>query len=145
MSILSAKKKSEEISLTNGNNIITDKRFIVDELADRFYDQSATMEYTKNFQERKIKFERLPVRLKVTNSTLNYNKPFHLEELNKAISEAEINAAGIDEISYDFLRKIPTDTKITLLEEDNKIWSQGHISKDWKTGIIIHIPSAGHR
>lgn len=143
VNILSGKKKTEVVTIADGNNIISDPTIITEKLANYFYDQSATTNYSREFQERKIKLERSPIKLNFTNNTHKYNEAFYLEELNKAIHEAEGKAAGIDEISYDILRKIPDETKIVLLNEYNKIWMQGHIPQDWKTGIVIPIPKGG--
>lgn len=143
MNLLCGKKKINHTSLIDGDKIITDDETIAERLANYFYKQSATCSYPKEFTEKKTEQEEIPIKLELDNDIHKYNKPFSLEELIVAITEAKGKAAGIDEISYDIIRKLPAQTLITLLEEYNRIWSQGNIPISWKIGLVIPIPKDG--
>lgn len=143
MNLLCGKKKSKGISLVDGDSIITNEETIAERLANFFYEQSASSNYPKEFMEKKSKLEAIPVKLDFDYNIHKYNKPFSLEELSVAITEAKGRATGIDDISYDIIRKLPGQTLITLLEEYNRIWSHGSMPIQWKTGIVIPIPKEG--
>lgn len=143
MNRLCGQKKTNETTLVDGDKIITNEKTVAERLASYFYEQSATNNYPKDFIKKKSKQEKIPVKHNFDNNDHKYNERFSLQELLTAITEAKGKAAGIDEISYDIIRKLPGITKIILLEELNRIWAQGKIPTTWKTGIVKPIPKDG--
>lgn len=136
---LSGKTYKRGITLTIKEDVIEDPKEVANLLADHFYEQSATQQYTKSFQTIKARTEAKPLNTNCESDRI-YNKNFSIEELNSALNKAEGKATGIDEISYEMLRHLPLETKIILLEEYNKIWKQGKIPDKWKTGLVVPIP-----
>lgn len=136
---LSGKKKHTDITLVEGTEIIEDTSTVTEKLANYFYEQSATKAYPTDFLPEKSKQESKPLNLKY-ESEKDYNRDFTMEELNRALNEADGKAAGIDTISYDMLRKVPLETKVILLSTYNQVWNKGEIPEAWKTGLVIPIP-----
>lgn len=143
MNLLGGKRIINKISLTDGDNIVTDDATIAERLSNYFYDQSATNGYPSDFKMTKAKQEEIQINHDLDYNVHKYNKPFSLEELTVAITEAKGKATGVDEISYDIIRKLPAQTLISLLEEYNRIWSKGAIPISWKTGIVKPISKGG--
>lgn len=139
---LSGKSKGQKITLVKDeNNTIESPKEVAEELAEYFYKQSATSQYSKKFQkEKRGKEKRFKHNFNYENNSAPYNRVFTLDELEMALKSADGKATGIDEISYDMLRNLPTEMKIQLLEEYNKIWTKDGIPSDWKTGLVVAIP-----
>lgn len=135
---LSGKSHKQDITLTDGVDITENPTEIANQMADHFYEQSATNQYNKKFQRAKAAAEAKNLNLNYSSDKI-YNKNFTMEELNLALSKAKGRATGIDEISYDMLRHLPLKSKIILLEAYNKIWNQDRIPETWKTGLIVPI------
>lgn len=137
---LSGKYKKNKIILSDGRNVIDNPKELANKLADQFYNHSATKNYTQTFQSLKRRRESKMLFPQYISNKV-FNRPFSLEELNNALDNADGKATGIDDISYDMLRHLPVETKITLLETCNKEWKAGNLPTDsWKTGIVIPIP-----
>lgn len=142
---LNNKKKKEEISFTDGANIINDQKEITNLLADYFFEQSATKNYSPSFQKIKEDHEKVPYKINDNDSskTKIFNKDFSMKELNLALKNADGKAAGPDSISYEILRKLPMETKNILLTEYNNIWNNGPIPPEWKKSTVVPIPKGG--
>lgn len=136
---LSGKNRKQNIILNDGSRITEDSLEIANKLAEYYHEQSATDQYSRYFKKIKRDKERKKLDLSYT-SDKNYNKEFTMEELNNALKNSSGKATGNDEISYEMLRHLPIEAKITLLEEYNKIWKQGSIPLSWKVGIVVPIP-----
>lgn len=140
MNALNGKKRKDEITLFDGKTVISDDKEVAEKLADYFFDQSATKKFSTEFQKTKEKHEKTPLLLKKDTETNKFNVDFTIDELNYALSQADGKAAGPDTISYDMLRHIPTETKMVLLKEYNRIWNSGKIPQSWKTSTTVPIP-----
>lgn len=53
---------------------------------------------------------------------LSYNADFTLFELDQALQNCKSGAPGADNINYDILINLPTESKRTLLELCSKSW-----------------------
>lgn len=139
---LSGKSKGHKITLVkNDNSTMESPKEVAEELAEHFYKQSATAQYSKKFQkEKRSKEKRCKPKFDYQNNSAPYNRNFTLDELEMALKDAEGKATGLDEISYDMLRMLPIELKTQLLTEYNNIWTKDGIPMDWKTGLVIAIP-----
>lgn len=136
---LSGNNKRRKITLQEGDNIIEDPKKVANKLADYFYEQSATEQYSRYFKQ--IKRDKENKKLKVRyNTSKAYNTEFSLQELEAALENATGKATGGDGISYEMLRHLPYETKLQLLNEFNKIWTNGGIPNEWKLGLVTPIP-----
>lgn len=80
--------------------------------------------------------------LKAANEQPNdsLNRVFDWSEIEKQLSAAKNNkAAGIDEISADFLKKLPVNVNRLILTLFNKVLDTGEFPQTWSTGIIVPI------
>lgn len=73
------------------------------------------------------------------------NKPFKLKELTKAITQIKKTnkAAGTDPLSYQIIKKLPSDGLDAVLEFFNTCWTKDTIPGAWKEASIIAIPKPG--
>lgn len=139
---LSGKTYKDKITLISEDKELNHPQEVAEKLADHFYKQSATSEYSKEFQKIKQKEEANRIILN-ENNNIEYNNDFSLEELNFAIENSEGKAPGHDQISYDMIKHLPIDTKLVLLNVYNKVWKERKIPKEWKLGIVVPIPKGG--
>ncbi|KAG5873874.1 hypothetical protein JTB14_025064 [Gonioctena quinquepunctata] len=58
-----------------------------------------------------------------TESFLDYNASFSLDELEYALSSCKESAPGFDGITYAMIRHSPLNSKINLLKLYNNIWT----------------------
>ena len=74
-----------------------------------------------------------------TDTELNYNLPFTLNELQSALSKCSGKSVGPDRIHNEMLKQLSVDNKSTLLKIFNNIWRKGDFPKQWNHAIIIPI------
>lgn len=140
---LSGKSKGQKITLVKeDSSTLENPKEVAEELAEYFYKQSATSQYSRKFQKEKRSKEKGKLNLNYSNNSAKYNREFTLEEMEEALKDAEGKATGIDEISYDMLRMLPIEMKAQLLAEFNRIWTKDGIPGEWKTGLVIAIPKS---
>ena len=72
-----------------------------------------------------------------------YNLPFKLSELKNSLDRSKDTTAGPDDIHYQILKHLPSDTLETLLSIMNEIWCTGEFPEDWHKAVIIPIPKPG--
>lgn len=65
------------------------------------------------------------------------NRNFNLEEINKCIKSNSNTAPGMDNIHYQMLSNLPTNTTQHLLNIFNNIWQSGEVPEDWKNIIVV--------
>lgn len=133
-------KKKQLITLAEGNTITDDPGEVAHKFANYFYKQSATSQYSRDFQKEKRLKEKKILNFRYGESDKIYNQPLTLNELNDALEASDGKATGIDEISYEMLKHLPIESKLILLKEFNRIWKENDTPEVWNMGIIIPIP-----
>jgi ribonuclease HI len=120
----------------------TDKESIAETLADEFAYNSSTSHYTTKFQQHKVLAERKPLDFN-SNNTEIYNIPFTFSELQLSLRMSHDTAVGPDEIPYQFLKHLPTESLLVLLGIFNSIWAEESFPPSWRNAITIPIPKPG--
>ena len=125
----------------NGENgtTITDPKYIANEHAAVFTDNSSSAHYSATFQAIKEQEKRVKTDFTSDNTEV-YNKPFRLRDLRWSISKAKPRAPGPDGINTNLLKHLPEDTLKTLKEILNKIWISADFPKQWRATTVIPIP-----
>ncbi|KAG5860667.1 hypothetical protein JTB14_003372 [Gonioctena quinquepunctata] len=77
-----------------------------------------------------------------TDTSLYYNDPFSLHELDFALSSCKESAPGYDDITYAMIQHLAPNCKNNLLKLYNKIWASKVYPNNWKVAIIIPIPKS---
>lgn len=139
--------RQTNITLKIKNKYTTNTKHIAEAMADQFYNTSATRNYKKSFKDKlsKLKKKALndtpdgePNHLQTNEET--YNKEYSFEELTWALSTTKNTAEGEDEVGYPMLKNLPIGAKTILLDIINKVWEEGTIPPEWRTGLIIPLP-----
>ena len=107
----------------NGKNgtTITDPKYIANEHAAVFTDNSSSAHCSATFQAIKEQKERVKIDFTADNTEV-YNKTFRLRDLRRSIMKAKPRAPGPDGINNNLLKHLPEDTLKILKEILNKIW-----------------------
>ena len=63
-----------------------------------------------------------------------------LTELKDSIKKSHNSAVGLDEIHYEFLKKLLEESLKFLLKNFNKIWTEGNFLDIWRQTTIELIP-----
>lgn len=71
------------------------------------------------------------------------NRPFTLQELNRALQKAGRSTPGRDRVCYSMLEHLSVESKGTLLHLYNKVWEEGVLPISWKESIIVPIRKPG--
>jgi potassium voltage-gated channel Eag-related subfamily H protein 8 len=124
--------------LNVNNTTITDAADISNAIANSISKTSSTEHVPAKFIDVKNREEK-----KSINFTLNYNKPFSIDELKCSLSKTHDTAVGPDEIHYQMLKHLPENSLKCLLSIFNKIWKSGNFPKSWKKATIIPILKPG--
>ena len=127
---------------TSNGKVITNKKDISNTIGETLSKNSSSSNYTKEFQNFKTKQEKQKLKFQ-SNNDEDYNKPFSLTELKKALDNANNTAAGPDDIPYQFLKHLPNISLELLLSIYNDIWTTGVVPNSWKNAFIIPIPKQG--
>jgi len=69
-----------------------------------------------------------------------YNIPFCIDERLDALSKSKNSAVGPDDIHYQTLRHLPSETLNTLLNILNDIWITGNFPSSWRQSYVVPIP-----
>ena len=115
---------------------------IANAIASTVAHNSSSDHYTKRFRRFKAHQEKRNVTF-ASNNLEEYNLPFSLSELQKAIHKAHDSAAGPDSIHYQMLKHLPTTALDTLLHSFNDLWSSGTFPQSWSDATIIPIAKPG--
>ena len=100
---------------------------------------SSSQHYTPIFQKNKRITESTTLDFS-TRETLDYNKPFNLQELESCLAETGNTAAGPDQIHNNILKQLPQISKQCLLNTLNKMWLENSFPDSWRNANIIPIP-----
>ena len=129
--------------LKNRNGTIaTNKESISKTLAEEFQHNSSSAHYTIEFQTYKNNCEKQTISF-TSDNTEDYNAHFTLTELQIALKGCHDTAIGPDEIHYQFLKHLPLNSLIVLLEIFNHIWSTQTFPSIWKKANVIAFPKPG--
>ena len=125
----------------NGKNgtTITDPKYIANEHAAVFTDNSSSAHYSATFQAIKEQEKRVKIDFTSDNTEV-YNKPFLLRYLRRSIMKAKPRAPGPDGIHNNLLKHLPEDTLKILKEILNKIWISADFPQQWRAATVIPIP-----
>jgi len=129
------------VNKTDGNKA-TDKVDIANTLADEFEKNSSSEHYSEQFQRFKRSQERKRLKFE-SNNTESYNAPFNIKELKESINKAHDTAVGPDDVHYQFLKHLPEESLIVLLDAFNNVWETGVLPDAWREATVIPIPKPG--
>ena len=120
-------------------NLLTNKKEIADEFGRTFEENSSSQQYSDTFKPIKEKSEETPINFN-TDKKLNYNRPFKLRDLKRAIKRAKLTASGPDQIHYAILKHLPDETLLVLLDMINKIWTTHEFPPSWRKALVLPVP-----
>jgi exonuclease III len=125
--------------LQYNNIMVTQPEDICNVLAQNFARNSSTAHYSLIFQNFKRNQESHNINF---NSSCNeyYNVPFTISEIDNAISNAHNSSPGMDNVHYEFLKQLPSVTRLLLLNVFNNIWINHTFPVSWRQAIVIPIP-----
>ena len=128
--------------LDAGGTPVTDKKEIVNLLASTLKDISSVEGLNPTFSNIKTQAEgrRLDFR---SNGGEDYNVPFTMSELKEALKKSKDTAAGLDNIHYQFLKRLPESGLNVLLNVYNDVWESGNFPPSWREALVIPIPKPG--
>ncbi|KAG5885114.1 hypothetical protein JTB14_017289 [Gonioctena quinquepunctata] len=107
--------------------------------ADHYESVSSSLNYDPDFRMIKA-IEEMRTVDSETDTSLYYNDPFSLHELDFALSSCKESAPGYDDITYAMIQHLAPNCKNNLLKLYNKIWASKVYPNNWKVAIIIPIP-----
>jgi len=140
---ISGKRSPTEVKhLHVGGQEVTTVTDIADTLAESFSSISSTSNYTPEFQLHKARTERHLLKFN-SNNMEAYNIPFSMDELTHSLSGCNDSAAGPDDIHYQMLKHLPSESLYTLLNTLNDIWSTGNFPSSWRQSYIVSVPKPG--
>jgi len=141
---LSGNRRPSPLSpLSINNTLISEPQAIVDAIADSISHCSSSANYRPGFiDSARINF-RVPPFSFDSDNTEEYNLPFTLSELQRAIATAGDTSVGPDKLHYSFFRHLPHATLLFILDTFNSLWSQHVFPEAWREAIIIPIPKTG--
>ena len=64
-------------------------------------------------------------------------------ELKEALKKSKDTAAGLDNIHYQFLKRLPESCLNVLLNVYNDVWESGNFPPSWREALVIPIPKPG--
>ena len=116
-----------------------DPKYIANEYAAVFTDNSSSAHHSATFQATKEQEERVKIGF-TSDNTKVYNKPFRLIYLRRSIMKAKLCAPGPDGIHNNLLKHLPEDTLKTLKGILNKIWISADFPEQWRAATVFQIP-----
>ena len=119
----------------------TDRHQVAELLADHYESVSSNDSYNRNFQQKRLRLERM-ISFK-TNQTLPYNSPITSLELKRMLTLSSPSAAGEDRISYNMIKKSHPSSQNFLLKLMNKIFDSGIFPSQWLKSIVLSFPKPG--
>ncbi|XP_076660928.1 uncharacterized protein LOC143364494, partial [Halictus rubicundus] len=114
---------------------------IAEIMADHFKNVSSDSNFPEIFQQTKSELES-PLDFN-TLEIKNYNCPFSLSEMERAIQSSRNSSPGPDNIPYEMVKRLPETGKRALLDVYNLIWETGSYPEQWCEASIIPILKAG--
>lgn len=138
-----------ETALHDADKIVTTDRDKADLFAKQFAKVSSSMNYSAQFRQHKLDVETNRQEMFANDApgsemTAALNAEFSIGELNMAIGQTRKGTSpGGDRIAPEFLVKLPTLARMTVLRMFNVIWAEGKLPNTWKHGIVIPILKAG--
>ncbi|MCF1457472.1 MAG: hypothetical protein LPH21_07880, partial [Shewanella sp.] len=78
-----------------------------------------------------------------SSSAEECNTPFDLDELEEAINGSHDAAAGPDEVHYQVLERLPTESLQALLDMFGGVWEAGNFPEGWELAAIVPVPEPG--
>jgi ribonuclease HI len=108
-------------------------------LAKHYSKSSSSNNYCAQFQNIKAAKEQQNIDFS-SNNHESYNKRFRLKDLKRALRKSKNTAPGPDKIHYEFLRNLPTECLVILLDLINRIWENGNFPEIWRLATVIPIP-----
>ena len=140
---INRKFKSSSIPvLLDNNQFIDQPRDIANTLARRFAHTSSSANYDPAFLPIKEAAELTPIPF-ATEDDFDYNQPFTMHELERALGACKGTSAGPDDIHYDMIKSLNRASTIILLEVFNDIWLSGTFPNCWHFAHIIAILKPG--
>ena len=135
-------KKTPTSSILKSSKIFKTNQDKAKILSTTFKNNSATSNYSINFQTNKVRMEnitKLPLDSKLPSEKTDFNIPFKLQEMIDAFRNRKGTAPGPDKFSYIF-KHMPNSTLNLFLELFNLIWKEGYIPLDWKCAEVFGLP-----
>ena len=114
---------------------ITDPKYIANEHAAVFTDNSSSAHFSATSQAIKEQDERVQIDLTSDNTEV-YNKPSRLRDLRQSIMKTKPRAPGPDGIHSNLLKHLPEDTLKIL----NEIWISADFPQQCRAATVIPIP-----
>ena len=108
-------------------------------MAEGFAESSSSNNYSDEFKKIKKNEEQRKLNFK-SNNKENYNKPYKMRDLKRAIKRAKLTASGPDTIHIQVIKHLPIQTLHILLDIINDIWIRGDFPAIWREAFIIPIP-----
>ena len=72
-----------------------------------------------------------------------YNLPFTMQEFDAALKNSRNTAPGPDDIPYEMLRHVCTETKLFIFELINRIWRDSSYPKIWEMATVLPFVKPG--
>ena len=139
VSKINRKFKSRQIPvLIDDNQFIDQPRDIANTLARRFAHTSSSANYDPAFLPIKEAAELTPI-LFATEDIFDYNRPFTMHELERALGVCKGTSPGPDGIHYDMIKALDRGSTIILLEVYNDIWLSGSFPNCWHFAHVVAI------
>ncbi|KAG5861996.1 hypothetical protein JTB14_024093 [Gonioctena quinquepunctata] len=129
---------SPQALVVNDTMITTDQE-MSEAFADHYESVSSSLNYDPDFRMIKAIEEMRTVDIE-TDTSLYYNDPSSLHELDFALSSCKKSAPGYDDITYAMIQHLAPNCKDNLLKLYNEIWASKVYPNNWKVAIIIPIP-----
>lgn len=136
----SASNRTWAIDTENG--VITNPTDIANHLAEHFHKESSNEAYSYQFQQKKKKEEKTPIKFK-KHCNPKMNKEFSVSELLFQLDRLTGTSPGPDEIHNLMIKHLPYYIKIKLLEAYNNVWKNGSFPEIWRESILVPIPKPG--
>ena len=76
-------------------------------------------------------------------SQRRHRRRFNITELRIALERSNDTATGPDEVHYQFLKHLPDNSLLVLLDIFNGIWENGNFPDAWREATIIPIAKPG--
>ena len=115
---------------------------IANTIADNITKNSSSSNYSEPFQKHQKKEEKKKLDFR-SNNNEDYNAPFTLDELQNSLKNSKDTAMGPDDIHYQLLKHLPTESLLLLLDLFNDIWNKGEFPESWREAIVIPLQKPG--
>lgn len=125
--------------LNDNDEIIEDKKLIVDMLGKHYESISSTESLDENEIKRYQNLKQKTSNLRITNDFTHLNKDFSINEMRVALKNTHDSAPGPDGLKYKIYKNLSSKNQNQLLKFYNRIWSCGIRPKSWSFSTIIPI------